>query len=601
MNSRHLLISVACWLQVGAAALAQTNVPESALRAESDGQWEEAIEVYRHVLEREPGRVDLWLRVADIAARLERRTDVRAALARAIEASPGDPDLYVRLSQASAADNDSASALKAIDSALAMKPYHPEYLRAGAMLATWHGDYDIAVHRYRALQRLLPSDAGIVLNLARVSAWAGNTAGAVTAYREYLQANPDASDEWLELASTESWRGRNRTALDVLETYRRRFGTSRAYSIVLATVLTGAGRPSRAIDVLEPLRQQEPGSYDVNVARAIALAMRRNVGDARDALQSVRRSSPDSRDTRNTERLVRASLGSSVEPTFTFYGDSDDLHVARVSPFGTLMLRSGTRLAAGYSRSWLRARPQSGLASAAGGTIRHEHTWAGLDQTFGSLTVSGRLGSALADEQKRAPYAVGVQWRASDMFMVGAERSHEFVVISPRTVELGLMQRRYRAQMAWSPTLDTFVTAEGTYQELSDGNHRWEVRISPRQAIVRTGWLNVDLGLSAYHLQASQDVSNGYYDPRGYDAYEVTAFPYFKVSENVGVGLSLAAGGQRERHTPLRFGGSAGAEVTLGIYQAWSLRLGATATHNLRQDSGAFRGYAGSAAVVRRF
>jgi len=601
VNYRYLLASFAFWLCLGVAPFAQTTVPEAGLAAESDGRWDDALRVYRQVLEREPDRADLWVRVADIAARLGRTSEVTMALSRAAEASPEDPALHFRLSQANAAHNDPAAALTAVEKALALRPNDPEYLNAGAVLATWNGDYRTASWRYRQLQALQPSDTSIVLNLARVSAWSGETAGAVAAYRRYLRVHPDAADIWLELATAESWQGRYAAALDALDVYRNRFGESRAYSLTLARVLAGAGRPSRAVDVLEPLRQQDPANYEVNLARTIALTMRRSIRDAHDALASVRRFDPTSRETRNAERLFRATLGSSIEPGFTFYSDSDHLQVARIAPAGSLMLTSGTRLSAGYERYSLQAAPESGLDRRAGGTATHEHTWGSVAQAFGGLTVSGRIGSATADNRRRAQHAVGVHWRVADTFTIGVERSHGFVVISPRTVELGLTERRHRADVVWTPTLVTSVAADGTYQEFSDGNRRWEIRVAPRRALARTDWVNLDLGLSAHRLEASRDLSNGYYDPRRYEAYQATAYPYFKFSENVGFSLSLAAGAQRERRVPFRFGGSATAEATLGIYQAWLLRVAASATHNLRQESGAFRGYTGSVVLIRRF
>lgn len=601
MNTRYLLASFAVWLSLCGASAAQTNVPEAGLAAEIDGRWDEAIRVYRQALDREPGRADLWVRVAEIAARLGRVSDVTTALSRAAEASPNDPELHFRLSQANAAANDPAAAQSAVERAIALRPSDPEYLRAGAVLATWNGDYSTASLRYRQLQVVQPSDISIVLNLARLSAWSGETAEAVSSYRRYLQVNPNAADVWLELATAESWRGRHAAALDALNVYRDRFGESRAHSLALARILAGAGRPSRAVDLLEPLRQQDPGNYEVNLTRTIALALRQSVRDAHEALALVRRFDPTSRETRNAERLVRTMVGSTIEPGFTFYGDSDHLQVIRVEPAGSLMLRSGTQLSAGHARYSLQAAAASGLDRLAGGTASHEHTWAGVAQAVGGLTVSGRIGSATADERRRTQHTVGIQWRASDTFSVGVERSQGFVVISPRTVELGLTERRHRTDVVWTPTLATAVVAGGTYQEFSDGNHRWEVTIAPRRAIVRTGSVNLDLGLSAYRLEASRDLTNGYYDPRAYEAYQAAAYPYFKISENVGFGLSLTAGAQREHRLPFRFGGSATGEATLGIYRAWLLRVTASATHNLRQESGAFRGYAGSVVLIRRF
>ena len=97
-------------------------------------------------------------------------------------------------------------------------------------------------------------------------------------------------------------------------------------------------------------------------------------------------------------------------------------------------------------------------------------------------------------------------------------------------------------------------------------------------------------------------MANGYYDPRRYESYMAVLFPYFKISENVGLGFSLAGGVQRDAPTSaFRFGGNAAAEATLGIYRPWALKVSASLTNNRRAESGAFRGYGGSIALIRRF
>jgi hypothetical protein len=83
----------------------------------------------------------------------------------------------------------------------------------------------------------------------------------------------------------------------------------------------------------------------------------------------------------------------------------------------------------------------------------------------------------------------------------------------------------------------------------------------------------------------------------------VTVLPYFKFSENHGLSLFLEAGLQRDEESAGSFepGGSAAAELTLGIYRAWMLKFNGSATINSRLESGAFRGVTGGVVLVRRF
>ena len=80
------------------------------------------------------------------------------------------------------------------------------------------------------------------------------------------------------------------------------------------------------------------------------------------------------------------------------------------------------------------------------------------------------------------------------------------------------------------------VALDVTHQDLSDGNERLEILVSPRRSSRGRARFNLDLGVSAYRLETTRDLNNGYYDPRRYEHYALTASPYFKLHENVGLG-----------------------------------------------------------------
>ena len=78
--------------------------------------------------------------------------------------------------------------------------------------------------------------------------------------------------------------------------------------------------------------------------------------------------------------------------------------------------------------------------------------------------------------------------------------------------------------------------------------------------------------------------------------------PYFKLGQNSGLGLTVAAGLQRDTNSSsLHAGGSGSAELSVGIYRPWVLKLRASATINRRLETGAFQGYSGGVLLVRRF
>jgi Tfp pilus assembly protein PilF len=517
--------------------------------------------------------------------------------------NPPDAPLLSNLSQAYAMVNQPEAALAAIEGALALQPARPEYLRAHAVLATWTAHYAQARDSYRQLARVQPLELDVTLNYARVSAWAGDTNNAVIEYRNYLASRPDAADVWLELARAESWRGNYASALDALAVYRERFGESPAYLRELAGTMASGGRPSRAQEVLTPLLADAPDSYELNLTRTMALARQQRAREAFDALATLRTLAADPASLRAAERVVRVELASSAEPRFSTYSDSDRLAVQRFTPAVTLALPTGTRISGVYERTRLESASGSGLEQVDGHTTATvEELTAGLSQKIGRVSLGGHLGQSAVDGRDRLTYGAAVQVRALDTLFLAAERTEGLFVVSPRTVGLGITQASNHLQADWTLGMRYHVAVDATNQQLSDGNERIEMTVSSRRAIARRAGFNLDLGVSAYRLETSRDLNNGYYDPRRYEYYALTALPYFKVSENVGVSLTMAGGLQRDTTSPsFQFGGSLGGEATFGIYAPWLLKVNASGTMNQRLESGGFRGFAAGVALVRRF
>jgi hypothetical protein len=137
---------------------------------------------------------------------------------------------------------------------------------------------------------------------------------------------------------------------------------------------------------------------------------------------------------------------------------------------------------------------------------------------------------------------------------------------------------------------------------LTDGNRRWEFTFSPRYSVARLERLNLDLGLIVSQLSTKTNFDNGYYDPSRYQYYGFTAYPYWKVRESIGLGMSLGLGAQRDDFSPaFRLGGNATAEATFGIYSPWALKVSGGGISNQRLGSGAFGGYSAGVSVIRRF
>ena len=63
----------------------------------------------------------------------------------------------------------------------------------------------------------------------------------------------------------------------------------------------------------------------------------------------------------------------------------------------------------------------------------------------------------------------------------------------------------------------------------------WKVCVASDGSIARTERFNVDVGFATYLLGVSY-LDNGYYDPKLYQHHAAVIHPYWKISNNVGLG-----------------------------------------------------------------
>ena len=581
----------------------QSSIPEAGLAAEGQARWSDALNIYREQAAEGPDAAVLWTRIADIEAKLGHLQQSLASLERAAAAAPQDAAVFARLSQGYAAQDQPVAALRAMEVALELNPTSDSYLRARATLATWAGKYEAAADSYRTLRQAHPNETELTLALARVYVWSGRTDAAVAAYRAYVRTPAALPEALIELARAESWRGNFAGAVQTLNEYEQQFGKTEAYSRERASVLSRGGRPRQALRELDALDAAAPGDVALNLSRTVALAAVRRHGAAVSTLEGAESLRPGHAGTRAAESLVRTLLGSTLGPSTTYYTDSDGLKTTKVTPRFDIGFRTDTRLHGGYEHIDLQARVGSGLEQMSGAaTATVDHVWAGLSQRVGALTVGGSVGEARPERHRLRTYGAFVRFAPADSFTGFVERSSGYAAISPRMAGLGITRVGHRAQVDWTPGLRSRLVIEGSYEDLSDRNSRWEVFVAPTAAVARTQHLNLDLGLLLHQFGARQNLDNGYYDPRRYEYYSVVLSPYWKASENIGVGVSAGFGGQRDDVArSFRPGSNASVEATFGIYQQWLLKVHGSATNNQRLDSGAFRGTSGGVTLLRRF
>lgn len=584
---------------------ADLAVPAAGLSAEASGNWEAALAEYYEVVDREPGRFDLWVRIADIHSRQGDLPKVIMALEKAAAAGDGG-DLYFRLAQAHSQANEAEDAFKAVDIAVTREPRNPEYLKARGQLANWIGRPRIAADSYRRLHALSPADDEALLNLARAEAWSGDLDRAVRHYSRYLAGRPMEKTIWIEYLNAQVWRGNFAAASKILDRYRKMFGEERAFRKALADILARADRPRQALAIARQLLRDDPRDYPALFSSIIALKYDNRPREALERLPQLMALRPDSRENDEIERFVRTPLRPDIRlAPYGYYSDSDDLRSSASSFEAGINLSREFRLRAGLDFGALEAVAGSGYIAVDGRSrVSWQRPWLGGTWllspyvTIGATAAWQRI-SGLDDRPTGSVFA----WlRPGDRLRFNASLSRDVLKVSPLALSLGIRRDAARLGMIWEAGWQGVLEAETTLEHYGDGNRRWEVILAPRWKLLRLAALNLDVGLRGWWFGYESGLQNGYWAPERFRSYMALAYGYWKISDNDGLSIvaGLGAVGD-EANDRLRFGSTLDIEGTIGIYRDLMLKAHAALYHNVRQASGAFNAVGFNVQVVYRF
>jgi predicted Zn-dependent protease len=222
------------------------GVAEDALKAEMEKRYGDAERLYRELLAKDPGRVDLSLRLVDILAAEGKKLEAAQTLAQVADRRSEDADLQLRASQAFGAADRPADALRYVDRALAVRPTDQALQRQRAQVATWAGDYAQAVESLRALVAADPADLKSKRDLAQVLGWQGHWDEAAKIVSEYVAEHPADKGALLDLARIQSAGGDMDAAQQSLQRYRDAGGDDETYKRELAKVLSDTNAPIKA-------------------------------------------------------------------------------------------------------------------------------------------------------------------------------------------------------------------------------------------------------------------------------------------------------------------------------------------------------------------
>lgn len=197
-------------------------VPQDGLKAEMDGRWNDAVNIYVKILQKTPQRSELYLRLADIYSSQKKLDKAANALKKAISIEPNNALFYKKLSEVYAVQDKPNEALTAITSALKLEEKNTKYLIAHAKIANWVKKFPDAIKSLKKVLKIDPKNREARLLLARSYEWSGESNNALNYYREYLKENPNDLHARLDLADIQVFfkdiEGANKTLEEGLKT-----------------------------------------------------------------------------------------------------------------------------------------------------------------------------------------------------------------------------------------------------------------------------------------------------------------------------------------------------------------------------------------------
>lgn len=437
---------------------------------------------------------------------------------------------------------------------------------------------------------------------------------AALAYCRFTAQYPMNRAAWTEFASVESWRGNYRASLRILACYCRLFGATEEYLKLQARVLANAGRANCALSIICPMLRTQPNDYDLNYTLALAQYYNNQPGYMCDTLNWLKCMYPEGENAKMTKDLkqyIATPYRSNVVLDLYHSRDTDTVDIVRGILSVNIFRNPCTKYFVNVREERVSADVKSGLEPIEGGNgLNLTSAVIGVNKRINAkLGLEGAVGAAhLADNHNSPIYRFNANIKPEDAWVFDWTEAFDYYDVSARALSLDVRQQLHQITFAWEPCIQRYLLGRVYYANYSDSNSQWFVNLAPKIGVIRTEIFNFTVGLSGQWDGFSLQPGNGYYTPRFYQYYAVTADAYFSQSDNVGYSLELAIGQQKdETFSSFKFAGDIGVNAFFGIYRNWMLVLSAEGSNRGRsiadntQPNKPYQVYAIQATITKRF
>jgi hypothetical protein len=151
-----------------------------------------------------------------------------------------------------------------------------------------------------------------------------------------------------------------------------------------------------------------------------------------------------------------------------------------------------------------------------------------------------------------------------------------------------------------------FVDLRFDYNTFSDHNHQWMITFAPHTSVIRSQFLDMEMGLYVNGYRFAESLSDGYYSPTSYQFYGGTLTATLRPQENISYVLGLVSGLQRDNTmTDFNYDGSAYLQANFTFCETYLLSLYAYALVSNGSESqfrnNRYREYNFYAILTKRF
>lgn len=555
-------------------------VPPEVIKAEQEKRYGDAERLIRGLLAAAPQRVDLWIRLSQVLAAEKKTRESAAALAKAADLQPDNIDLQLQAASGFGSVDRPADALRYVDRALAARPNDLALHKRRVLTANWAGKYAEAEESQRVLIAANPADLTLQRDLGRILGWAGRAEQAADILADYLERQPADTEALLELSRLRAGQGNSQAAAELLDRYRAAGGNELTYRHELSLVLAWSGRWYSALTIADAGLAKDPNDFTFRFARAVTLYNGYETGLAGQELERLAQLRPNAPEVAGLRRTIDIAQRSYVQMDLGGKWESDNV----ATQFGEISYHQpvgdGWWLVAGGRGDPIEAPRFGAFAPIQGGSLMARgagYLGAQARLDFGTI-ASARLGATGTGRTSEPIYQITADSKLSDEFRVQLSNMRDLFVISPRAMSLGLTQVDTVAQVTYTPDLAWSFGALAQEDEISDRNHAWHVFVSPRRAVLRSRYWNVDLGISGnWYGYTRKPAADGYYAPSLYQGYQTSAYIYYKMSEESGLSLVVSYGVNKDETLPtFKFTQDYAAEATFGALSdlMWKIRAG---------------------------